>query len=328
MNTNYDTYNKYIKIYKGSLLEHSSNIEEVYNNSEKSEKTGKVIVFDLDETIGSFSDLFILWEVIEKYIHIGTAAKIDFNEVFDLYPEFLRHGIINMLEFLYHKKQTRECSSIFIYTNNQCKPFSDNLEDSWVSKIVNYLTLKIIPKNPRSPNRNNIKLFDKIINAFKINKKIVEVKRTTNDKTYNDFIHCTLLPKTTEICFIDNTYFPSMKNERIYYILPRSYNHYLSTDDMIDRFISSDIFKNVGLKDNYENCIETHLYDHFLMNRRMRSTQTVVENQIEIDIKISQHLMYYIREFFYLSTRKIKTRKIQFKICKYTRKKNHNPNNL
>lgn len=329
MMSNNDRYDKYIKVFKGSLFEHSPKIEEVYVNSEKSEKNGKVIVFDLDETIGSFTDLYILWEVIEKYFHTKHNT-IDFNDLLDLYPEFLRHGIINILEFLYHKKQTNACFGIFIYTNNQCKIVDNNLEDSWVSKIVNYLTFKIVPKNlaPSNKHSQNIKLFDQIIHAFKINNKIVEMKRTTHDKTHNDFIQCTVLPRNTEICFIDNSIFPAMKNERIYYIQPRSYTHYLTADDIIDRFMSSDIYKKSMLKYGYDNCIETHLYDHFLLNRRLKSKHTIHENQLEIDIKISQKMMYYIREFFYLSLRKIRTRKIKLKVCKYTRKKNYNPNNL
>lgn len=323
-----DTFSdRYIKVYKGSLFESATKIEEVFTNSEKSEKSGKVIVFDLDETIGSFSDLYLLWEVIEKYIHNRSEHRVDFNELLDLYPEFLRHGIITILEFLYHKKRTKECSSIFIYTNNQCKLSSENIEDSWVSKIVNYLTIKTVPRTHGNQTPTLI-LFDKIIHAFKIGKKIVEVKRTTNDKTHSDFIHCTLLPKTTEICFVDNTYFPLMKKERVYYIQPKSYCHYLNTDDIIDRFISSPILKNIMLDETYENCIEMNLYDHFLINRRVRPNCTITERQLETDIKISQRLMYYIRNFFYLSTHKIKTRKIRLKIGKFTRKKNHIPNNL
>jgi hypothetical protein len=317
---------KYIKVYKGYLLEPAPNIEEVFVNSEKSEKIGKVIVFDLDETIGSFTDLYILWEVIEKYIHIRSEKRVDFDELLELYPEFLRHGIINILEFLYHKKRTKECSNIFIYTNNQCKIPSDNLDDSWVSKIVRYLTAKVIPKQAGSP-RNKTLLFDQIIHAFKINKKIVEVKRTTNEKTYTDLIHCTLLPKTTEICFIDNTYFPCMKNERLYYIQPKSYSHSLTPDDIIDRFMSSVILKKV-IDEDSGNCFEMHLYDHFLIHRRVRPNYNLTETQLEIEIKTSQRLMYYIRNFFYLSTYKIKTRKIKLKIGRFTRKKNHNPNNL
>jgi hypothetical protein len=328
-----DRYDKYVKIYKEGFLEPSCKIEEVFVNSEKSEKNGKVVAFDLDETIGSFADLHILWEVIEKYTNVSSEPLVDFNELLDLYPEFLRHGIINILEFIYHKKHTRECSSIFIYTNNQCKLEVSDMKQSWVSKIINYLTLKVTrAKNNGSP-RNNIKLFDKIIGAFKINKKVIEVKRTSNEKTYADFIQCTLLPKTTEICFVDNTFFPSMKNERVYYIQPRSYYHYLTTDDIIDRLISWDILrKSVThegiLNEGLLNSLEMKLYDHFLMNRRMKTKCMITENQLEIDIKISQRLMYYIRNFFYLSTRKVKTRKIVSRFGRFTRKKGHNPNSI
>jgi len=69
---------KYIKIHKGRTL---APMEEIYV-SEKTEKNGKVIIFDLDETIGSFSDLYTLWKTIEKH----TQYVIDFNALLDLYP--------------------------------------------------------------------------------------------------------------------------------------------------------------------------------------------------------------------------------------------------
>ena len=46
-------------------------------------------------------------------------------------------------------------------------------------------------------------VFEKIINAFKVNNKIIEHNRTTHKKTYNDFINCTILPENIKICFID-----------------------------------------------------------------------------------------------------------------------------
>jgi hypothetical protein len=85
----------------------------------KSKGITKLLLFDLDETLGSFSDLYILWKTLEKYIYIDNKLLF-FHKLFDLYPEFLRHGILNILEFLYYKKQTGECSKIYIYTNNQC----------------------------------------------------------------------------------------------------------------------------------------------------------------------------------------------------------------
>jgi len=221
----------------------------------------------------------------------------------DLYPEFLRHGILNILEFLYYKKQKGECNKVFIYTNNQCST-------EWVHKIVGYIECKIIPNVSG-------KLFDQIIQTFRIGDKQIELKRTTHSKTQSDFIKCTLLPKTTEICFIDNSFFPKMCGERIFYIQPRSYFHYLRTDEIIDRFISSDIFKQM----NYRGpCFETLLYETFLERQPLVNT-ILLEKRLETDILISQRLMYYIREFFYLYSRKLKTRKVRRAIGKFTRKK-------
>lgn len=286
---------KFIKTYKGRTF---VPIEEIYV-SEKTERPGKVIIFDLDETIGSFSDLYILWTAIEKHIHPNT---ISFNALLDLYPEFLRHGILQILDFLYYKKQTGQCSKIFIYTNNQCSII-------WVQQIADYIESKI--------SKDSNRLFDKIIHAFKIGDKLVELKRTTHAKTNNDFIKCTLLPKTTELCFIDNSFFPKMCGERVYYIQPRSYIHYLRTDEIIDRFMCSTLFNELEYTGH---CFETILYEAFLQKLPLINI-ILLEKRLETDVLISQKMMYYIREFFYLYSRKMKTRKIKHKIGRFTRKK-------
>lgn len=111
---------KYAKIYKGS------NILKV-----KSKKKTKVVAFDLDETLGSFVDLDILWKLIHQFKptnnsysspdgpdhNRGTSVReanirpppnnIDFNNLLDLYPEFIRYGIISILEYLKQKKNNR-----------------------------------------------------------------------------------------------------------------------------------------------------------------------------------------------------------------------------
>ena len=35
----------------------------------------------------------------------------------------------------------------------------------------------------------------------------------SHDKTYNDFIKCTKLPTNSEICFLDDTFYPEMAND-------------------------------------------------------------------------------------------------------------------
>ena len=75
----------------------------------------KVIIFDLDETLGSFSDMESLWSGIHNYIKIQENAlnKIDinqnaFNQLMDIYPEFLRTGILEILSYFVNKKRAKE----------------------------------------------------------------------------------------------------------------------------------------------------------------------------------------------------------------------------
>jgi len=239
----------------------------------------KVVVFDLDETLGSFGDLYLLWSGIK---HI-FPKYLDFHSFTDIYPEFLRYGILNILQFIYEKKQKGECYKMYIYTNNQCPK-------NWVQSICDYLQykLKIYTKPP---------LFDHIIRAFKIGNKCVELTRTTNQKTYEDLISCTLLPKTTEICFIDDTEFSQMKQDKVYYIRPRSYFHGLSLNEIFERMFS--FFHN---KQNTEPTLlfsTEYWFQWFLLNNRKN---VIYEMKMEIEIEISKKMMYSIKEFFILST--------------------------
>ena len=329
--------NKYINIYRGKsfVLPNVSLCKPHLNSTISS----KVIVFDLDETIGSFGDLYILWCAIDRYC---PNHKMKFNLLLDIYPEFLRYGILNILDFLYYKKKTGECNKIFIYTKNQCPRY-------WVNNIIQYLNLKL---------NTTFELFDQVITSFTPlhNKKVqsaspcstpeggvlnvqrckyksgvnsnllleTESMRTTQVKTHSDFIKCSLLPKTTEICFIDNTYYDRMKNDKVYYIKPKSYNHSLSTDEIIERFISSDVYKTYfGEKDKNSHSMESFLYDWFLVNGQFRKSSGLENNNLEVDIMVSQKIMYYIKEFFYLTTRKAKTKKTKWKLGKFTRKKSN-----
>jgi hypothetical protein len=275
---------KYIKIFKGSAY-----------SSPKSGK-GKTIAFDLDETLGSFGDLYLLWMGIDTYIQSDMNSYILFRELLDLYPEFLRHGIISILEYLLHKKRMGECSHVVLYTNNQCK-------EGWIDHILRYLGDKL-----------GEPIFDKTICAFKIHNKVINSLRTSNNKSYADFIRCIMLPRSSEVCFIDNSYYEDMIHDRVYYIQPRSYHHSLSTDEIIDRFISK--WTLFSIPPNFEST----LYEWFLMNNSVHKGD-MNENKILIDITVSQKIMYYLKEYFLLSTRFPKTKKIAVNLGRFTRKK-------
>jgi hypothetical protein len=283
-----------VKIYKGKDF-----IMNNYKKSREKKRVEKVITFDLDETLGSFGELYILWESMVMFFKVNNKiydTTTIFNKLLDLYPEFLRHGILNILTYLYKKKLSGECSKVFLYTNNQCYG-SEN--SKWLSLIIGYIHTKIC-----SP---EMVLFDKIICAFKINNQIIEPSRTTHNKTYSDFIRCSLLPKTAQICFIDNTYYNKMLHDRVFYIQPRSYYHMLSKDEIIDR-----LKKNWTVPSLEYSFINNWFSEYYIGSP---ITTTNMSN-----ILVSQKIMYHLKEFFLYSTRGKKTKKIVIRLGRFTRK--------
>jgi len=256
----------------------------------------KVLAFDIDETLGSFQDLEMLWRKI-------MVGPFFFNELLDLFPEFLRYGILPILDFIYKKKLSKECAKIYIYTNNQCSP-------EWTQRIADYFDYKLMVNH-------GPKVFDKVINAFKINNRRIEMGRTGHDKRFSDFIRCTILPKNTEVCFIDNTFYRGMVNDRVYYIQPLRYNHHLSSEQIFRRFTEF-----------YGNKLGSHLtlgpssitQDLALVSSSITEdlvpssiTEDLVPSSItedlENDILVAKKLMYHIKEFFFLGKHAHKTRK-------------------
>ena len=259
----------------------------------------KVIVFDLDETIGSFSDLAILCNYLEKLnyiITIKSPIKITqplFNELLEMYPEFIRYGMLIIFEYLKYKKKMGECYKIFIYTNNQHSK-------TWTTYITNYIDFKL----------NTVNLIDQIISAFKINNKIVEPLRTTMKKTYEDFIKCSLLSKKVELAFIDDTYYDKMNNDQIYYIQPLPYYHYLTNSEIISRFMNISVFHNITEME--KEIIQKELRNVFSIRNNITYEEFLINNKMNLvynNVYISKKIMYYVKDFFYLTKRKVKTKK-------------------
>lgn len=283
--------NDMIEIYKGT-----------YYSKHKKTRAKRVVVFDLDETLGSFVDLEILWELIVRYKH---HLSIEFDSILDLYPEFIRYGILSILEYLYSKKTTGECYKVYLYTNNQSTK-------EWVQMIVRYFNNKI---------SSTVPLFDQIIYAFKINNIQIELNRTTNKKTQDDFIRCTLLPPTTSICFIDDFMYKDMKKERIYYIKPKAYRHHLSTDEILIRFIYSKFGALIIHTEAIKHAFKTEFIEKCMRFGVFRSNMNNMHLLLKNDILVSQKLMYYLKEYFLITNKRDKTRKRRNVSFTFTRRK-------
>lgn len=287
---------KHLRIYKGGFN------EKIKLNIPITPKIHKVIVFDLDETLGSFNELISIWISLEKIKELYNLpidlSQDFFNKLLDLYPEFLRYGILTIFEFLQYKKNTDSCYKIYIYTNNIYSP-------TFPKYIKNYFHYKL----------NSNDLIDQVISAFKINNVIIEPMRTQNDKIHSDFIRCSCLPRNTEICFVDDSYYDDMIHKKIYYIQPKKYFHGLSYSQILNRFLVFDSAFHTKDIDNIANIISS------TMQIRGGHEKPKSSSDMEIDIIVSQKLMYHIKEFFYLTTRKSKTKKCNLSLGRFTRKK-------
>jgi hypothetical protein len=242
----------------------------------------KIVVFDLDETLGYFVEFSVFWNCLQQYF---TNEKIeysftqeDFNQIFDLYPEFLRPNIMTLLKYLMYKKKSKCCHKMLIYTNNQGPKH-------WCKQLISYFEHKL-----------NFELFDQIINAFKINGEVIEIGRTSHDKSFHDLIKCTKIPPNSEICFLDDCYYPEMANDQVYYINVKPYIHDLDFRVMIQRFLDSKILLIHFFKKDSREGFETKMnrifipYDYFVMPKTVEETN--------IDKIVSKQILIHLQEFF------------------------------
>lgn len=264
----------------------------------------KIIVFDMDETLGFFIELQIIWfslcntisnieekECIEEKLN----KKELFFKLFDIFPEYLRPNILDILNYIYKMKKKEKIHKIMIYTNNKGPK-------EWANLISEYFNYKL-----------NEKVFDNIIAAFKVNGKIIEICRKSNKKSVEDIIECTNIPKNTNICFIDDQYHPLMNDERVYYIQIKPYIYSHSQEIVIDRirdFILNNklfMFMNTNTNTNTNINTNTNTNINFIINNFIEKINNYnykfnnkkIENDTEIiiDTITSKTLFKHIHIF-------------------------------
>lgn len=243
------------------------------NKMIKSTKPNKIIVFDLDETLGCFAEIGIFWEALENFYETNLLNE-SFYDVIDLFSDFLRPNILNILEYVKDKKINNECDKIMIYTNNQGPK-------TWVTMISNYFNNKI-----------GYKIFDNIIAAFKISGKVIEFNRTSHDKSVEDLIRCTRINPNTEICFIDDQYHPLMNMDNVYYINVKPYIYSMPYEEMAEKYYKHYKDDIKVKKDEFINFIINFMkqYNYPIKNKS--------QDETELDKIISKKIVIHLEEFF------------------------------
>ena len=181
-------------------------------NYNMTSKSNKVVVFDLDETLGQFSQLGIIVDAIEKVIK-KKLNQNEFNYLLDVFPLYLRPDIFKTLNYLKNNKEKNQLDKVIIFTNNQGPK-------DWANKIKNYFNYKL-----------KFILFDQVIGAYRINGKQVERLRTSHNKRHSDLIKIARLSNNTKICFIDDLHHEEMQNDNLFYIniYPYEYEYTLNS---------------------------------------------------------------------------------------------------
>jgi len=182
----------------------------------------KVVVFDLDETIGNFEQLGILWDAIESNQSFYRLSHHDLFHILDLFPKVFRPDFFTII-----KKLKKKHVQTAIFTNNQGPP-------EWVSLFAKYTSYKI-----------GTTAFNRIVRSWKIDGEVIEPCRTSHTKKYHDFLKCTGYPEGTKLCFLDDQLHHGMEHPNVYYIHIHPYTYHYSFDVMIEKLVHSKYSKKL-----------------------------------------------------------------------------------
>lgn len=179
----------------------------------------KVIVFDLDDTIGHFEEISIFLNGLQLIVGKTRVPDKFLFKLLHLYPRFFRVGIMDIFETLKNEKKKNACLKVIIYTNNMGPR-------SWTLLIKKYIEKKL-----------HYKLFDKVITAHRLHEK--NNLRTTHSKTYSDLLKTTGYNKKTKFLFLDDQSHPHMIHDNIKYLKLHPYDYGIPFHTMINTFTDS-----------------------------------------------------------------------------------------
>jgi hypothetical protein len=282
----------------------------------------RVVVFDIDETLGNFAQLSIFGHVLEDYYDKPGLTYRYFNDLVDIYPEIIRPSMVRILEYIRKKKNAGVCNKVMIYTNNMGPA-------KWISCIRQYFETKLRATAAATAAAASASgglaiippLFDHTIkpkteDSADIHSPQPQLypERTTNDKTVSDFIRCGRLPRDIEICFLDDIQHPKMVDERVYYIKLQPYHSYIPFEMFVIRFLNSALYRDIFDKFTVpstayitsaaakKQILSIEIHNLFLKYANLakydaRSHQSKI-NPREIDEIISKYILYHLQQFF------------------------------
>ena len=224
----------------------------------------KAIVFDFDETLGHFGELGEFVENLEHWFNAPIKREILYA-LLDTFPFFFRPQLFKLLNLIKRLKQDRIIGKVIIYTNNMAPR-------SWVLGVKKYLELKI-----------NYPLFDRVISAWKVDGKIIERKRTSHGKTYNDLLKCAHLSRNTKVLFFDDQEHPIMEHQNVLGVHVIPYTYIINGEELVNRFLHSKLKCLIKNPERFKKFMSIHMSRYW--NKKTRRKHPISKGEYKAFVK-------------------------------------------
>ena len=235
----------------------------------------KYIIFDLDETLGTFVQLGIFKDALETTFKINITQPA-FNE---LCTAFIKSFRPNLLQILKTIKKKSNGLYLLIYTNNIGPKI-------WTIQIKTFLEEAL--KEPG--------LFDYVIGGYiDMHNKRTELCRTTLSKLPADIRRCIGSPIDAKYLFFDDQHHPEMIHSNVTYIKSKPYKYVYTNPEMIQEFLKTNFAKH--LLRHYRN---PQIFLEKLAKELVRARyhpKPITQNELDIDVVITKQMIHHIHQF-------------------------------
>jgi len=172
----------------------------------------KFVVFDLDETIGFFSQLYFIWDLLMKMSKTRLSLK-DFFVLCEMFSCYFHPEIMDIMVYLREKN-----INPVIFTNNQAPVWWPKLIAFYINYKTNKLLNKCVDGDGDGDENKNKDFIKEIVGAYTINGYISERRRTSNSKKYNDLYRILNPSSSHKILFLDDKEHKEMRVNAVKYI--------------------------------------------------------------------------------------------------------------
>lgn len=194
----------------------------------------KLIIIDFDNTIGYFSQVVYLINIIEK-TYSRKMTQDDINTLLRIYSNSFRPKIFEILKFIYELKVKNIIHALILYTRNKNERF--------VKMVLVFIEEYILQQ---AYNEKEMYMFDDIVFSETKTKQLEPLLKMKN-MCYKD--------EELRLCFIDNMNYnyeeQSISNITVFFIECDNYKFYYTPEE-IARNMDYEIYSKLNKKIMYK----------------------------------------------------------------------------